>query len=132
MSVPGDKRWELTVLDADFPALELDCLNAADIDRDGHVEIIAGGKSDSCALAWFRPDTGEKGVICQSGFFHVGMAIEDIDGSGISGIVLGEARSKGSDTWMLTWFQPQKDLKLPWKRYVIDPEFEGGAHDILF
>ena len=132
MSAPSDKRWELTILDADIQAWELDCLNAADIDNDGNMEIIAGGKSDTNALSWYRPATGEKGLIFPSGFFHVGMAIEDIDGSGVLGIVVGEERSKGSDTWMLTWFQPQKDLHQPWARNVIDPEFEGGAHDILF
>jgi hypothetical protein len=124
--------YELTILDACIPGDEQVCLNAADIDGDGNGEIITGGNSNQAALVWYRPVTFEKGIIVKKGWFHVGMAIEDIDGDGIKEVVVGEQNPKGSGIWALVIYKAQKDLYLPWSRYIVDPAFEGGPHDIIF
>ena len=101
-----DKKWELTILEADVPAMELDCLATGDVDGDGNIEIIAGGKSSDCALAWYRPATCEKGTIFKSGFFHVGLALEDIDGDGLLEVITGVERVQAPNTWEIVWFKP--------------------------
>lgn len=126
------ETWELQILDADIPAEELDCLNAADIDADGLVEIVVGGRSTEAALVWYRPATREKGIIVQNGAFHVGMALEDIDGDGKKEVVVGEEHPKGSGNWALAVYKTPQDLYQPWERYIVDPAFGGGPHDIIF
>ncbi len=126
------ESWELLLLDAGLQADESDCLNAGDIDGDGNGEIIVGGKSEHEALVWYRPATREKGVIVADGWYHVGMAIEDIDRDGIKEVVVGEQLPKGSRQWAVVMYKAEKDLRRPWARYVIDSDFEGGPHDIIF
>lgn len=119
------KFWELKIIDADPPAETIDSLVAGDLDRDGHVEVVAGGAGH---LMWYRPDTLEKGIIAK-GRYHVGLALEDIDGDGIQEVVAG------SDEELLTiyWFQPGKDLSEAWERFTIDAGSRaGGSHDLIF
>ncbi len=51
---------------------------SADIDGDGKTELIVCGNG---ALLWYRPSTGEKGLVAL-GHFAVGVAVRDLDGDG--------------------------------------------------
>ena len=123
-------QWELLLLDAGVPSDELGCLGVTDIDGDGNQEILTGGNG---ALLWYRPATFENGII-NHGHFHVGMALEDIDGDGLKELVVGERNQeiKDKEAWRLVWYKPGKDLNQPWTHFVMEDNFEGGPHDIVF
>ncbi len=114
-------EWELTILDANPPSCELASLAAGDIDDDGNVELILGGKD---AGVWYRPATRERGVFVKM-HCHVGVALEDVDGDGKLEVVLDADR-------VLYWFKPSKNLYNPWEKFVIDAKPIGAAHDVVF
>ncbi|MDY7011523.1 MAG: hypothetical protein SVV80_12350 [Planctomycetota bacterium] len=122
--------WEQTIIDGGPPVLNFGCSTAGDIDGDWHPEIFAGGDG---GLLWYRPATGERGIIAE-GSFHVGSTLADIHSDGRVGLVCGQRLDSGSwpGKWALVCFKPGDDLNAPWKRYVIDPLANGGAHDVLF
>jgi hypothetical protein len=122
--------WDLTVLDGDPPSSTLASLAVSDIDGDGLVEIITGGVG---ALLWYRPATRERGIIA-TGEFHVGVALEDVNGDGRKEVVVGHRIEsiKDREEWELCWYKPGARLQDQWTRYVIDPHISGGPHDILF
>ena len=122
-----DGNWELMILDGNTDFNSTGCLAAADIDGDGNEEMFIGGNG---ALVWYRPATFEKGVIAY-GNYHVGMALEDVDGCGLPEIFVGE-ENPNTGKWMITWYKPGKDLSQPWERNIIEPAFDGGPHDIVF
>ncbi|MDD5673773.1 MAG: VCBS repeat-containing protein [Chitinivibrionales bacterium] len=125
----GKWCWELMILDGKADTDGLDSLAAADIDGDGKQEMIMGGNG---GLVWYRPATFEKGLIAGGLVqFHVGIALDDVDGCGKPEVFVGEDPGK-KDAWMLTWYKPGKDLRGPWERNIIDPVFGGAPHDILF
>jgi hypothetical protein len=124
------RPWELLVLDAAPPsARQFGDLVAGDVDGDGRDEIIVGGEG---ALLWYRPSTLERGII-GTGHFHVGSALEDLDGDGIKEVVIGERNLDApAETWMITWYKPEMDLSRPWCRHILDEHTAGGAHDLVF
>jgi hypothetical protein len=123
--------WELFVLH-DLPSAvydrpKLSGLAVGDLDGDGQVELIVGGRG---ALFWYRPATFERGTIAE-GQFYPGLALEDVDGDGRVEVVTGCAHPSTS-IWTITWFKPGSNLYRPWARYVLDPACNGGAHDLVF
>jgi len=130
-----ESTWELLILDASPPVNDLGSLATGDLDGDGHGEVVVGGNG---GLWWYRSDTFEKGLIA-TGDFSVGLALEDLDGDGIMEVVAGEQvpaaaipRHGSGQAWAIVWFKADGDLHRPWKRYVLDPACNGGAHDLLF
>lgn len=123
-------RWRLTILDGAPEGLRrMGSLAAGDIDRDGKVEIVSGGEG---ALLWYRPATHEKGRI-GAGNFHVGLALEDLDGDGVKEVVTG--RRIGEDKpekWEIVFYKAPRDWSQPWAVEAIDSPATGGPHDILF
>jgi hypothetical protein len=119
-----EEFWELTILDADPPAGGLGSCAAADIDGDGHVEMVIGGGG---ALLWYRPATFERGVIAE-GRFVVGLATEDVDGDGCLEIVSG-MEDGGSQ---IAWFKSRGGIVGPWDRHMVDGACTGSPHDVLF
>ncbi len=116
--------WELLIIDAAPRARSLGSLGVGDIDGDGQAEVVVGGAG---ALLWYRPATGEKGIAAE-GDFHVGLALGDVDGDGRLEAVAGNTEPLTA----IFWFKPVGDLHEPWERHVLDPDFPGSAHDLLF
>jgi hypothetical protein len=128
------ERWELTILNASFSASRFDSLGAGDIDGDGRMELVVGGDG----LCWYRPQTHEHGLISPY-YTHVGVLVADIDGDGRLEVACGSADSQLDKTSpmktppenQIVWFKPPVDLRENWERYLLDPSYEGHAHDIL-
>ena len=133
-NTPPEHHWELTILDADPASANLVSLDVADLDGDGKLEIIVSGHSGDIndkdrKLLWYRPDTFEQGVVAE-GLFHVGLAAHDIDGDGKKEIL--SSTQEGNDSYALSYFKMGDSLHDKWTKHVIDPQCNGGAHDIIF
>ena len=133
----GNSRpWELTILDADPPMQDTASMAVGDIDADGRLEFVVGGGcvTPDGTLAWYRPSTGEKGVIA-TGHFQCGVALEDIDGDGKFEVITGhsvDSTDYAPGIWKINWFKPVGGLDGPWKQFTIDPKAVGLPHDVLF
>jgi hypothetical protein len=124
--------WDLTILDADPPNQQMNALGAADIDADGHVEIIVGSLN---GISWYRPDTLEHGIISRMST-GIGIDFADIDNDGLIEFAVGDLNpsddGNGSISRRIYWFKPPTDLSQPWLRYCIDENAGGHPHDIIF
>jgi hypothetical protein len=114
-------HWDRIILDAAPPVKELGCLEAGDLDGDGHVEVVVGGDG---GLLWYRPDTFEKGIIAE-GHFGVGLTLEDLDGDGVMEVVAAREMT-------ILWLKPGANLYQPWSLHVIASSCNGSAHDMMF
>ncbi|MHC4713953.1 MAG: FG-GAP repeat domain-containing protein, partial [Planctomycetota bacterium] len=122
--------WELTIIDG-APAEVADeeglaSLAVVDVDGDGQYEIITGGAG---SLLWYRPATGDKGVI-DEGRFHVGVAVADIDGDGELEVVTGTDPADRRRP-QIACYKPPGGAGGAWRKVVIDDNCTGGAHDVL-
>jgi hypothetical protein len=120
-------KWEMLIVDAVPPTETLDSLAAGDVDGDGKPEIITGGNG---AIFWYKSDTYERGIISE-GLFHVGLALEDIDGDGILEVISSKYDAE-TKIYSIVWFKPGADIKAPWTMFTIDPLCAGNPHDLLF
>ncbi len=86
-------------------------------------------------LIWFKPHNFEYGLI-DTGHFHVGVALEDVDLDGKLEVVVGKElypqEGPHMEDYALVWYKPGQRLEDPWMQHTIAPTFGGGPHDILF
>jgi hypothetical protein len=122
----GSDAWELVILDAAPPhETETGGTAAADIDGDGKTELIIAGNG---ALLWYRPTTGERGVI-SLGYYNVGVALQDVDRDGHKEVIAGKNRD---GNWDLYWYKFGATLSDAWTEHLIDNQTAGSPHDIVF
>ncbi len=123
--------WELVILDACPTETMQDIGGTAvgDIDKDGKTEVIISGNG---GLVWYRPSTGEKGVIAR-GVFGVGVALADVDGDGRLEVIATEkARSGASgEKWVIWWYKFGANLHDSWTGHIVDDETAGNPHDVV-
>ncbi|HHY83658.1 MAG TPA: VCBS repeat-containing protein [Clostridiales bacterium] len=124
-----DGYWEYMILDGKLDMTDTGCITAADFDGDGRQEVFVGGTDGW--LIWYRPVTFENGKI-DKGTYHVMFALEDVDGDGLPELFVGRDADNGGSE--IVWYRPKakRDLAGDWEKYVVDPDFEGVAHDIVF
>jgi hypothetical protein len=95
-----------------------------DIDRDGHLDFVLGGRPFSPSqLYWFEyqgPDRWVRHLVGTNYLSDVGLAALDVDGDGWPDRVCSGV-----------WFRnPGNPREQPFERIVFD-EHAAGAHDIL-
>ena len=122
-----NQQWELTILDAAPPVTDLGAFIAGDIDNDGKPEMVVGGGGK---LLWYRPLDNKHGIIAE-GKFHVGLALEDVDGDGKLEIVT-EEHDFHSEAKRISWYKLREDGSAQWDRHFIDDNCLAGAHDLYF
>ncbi len=123
------EHWNLTIIDA-LPKNcdELHSLAAVDLYENGQKYIITGGKE---GMYWHCPKEKTKGVICERGAFHVGLAAADLNGDGILEIYAAEM-NRAVGIFKIVCFVVGDDINKPWKKLTIDNYCTGNPHDIVF
>ena len=130
LCVDDRHQWELTLLKGDLPLKTASSVWAKDIDGDGNVEVLVSG----CGMYWFRPKTHENGLVIDNDVkqIHGGLHVDDIDGDGLLEVICGENLLSEDANRELVWYKPQEGMKAPWERHMIDTDFPGYSHDLLF
>ena len=113
-SLAGDRKWMFAI--------------ALDIDLDGHLDIVAGGKSPDAKVAWFEAPATDKRVLSQWGYHEMSNAgwimsliPHDMDGDGDPDIVVSDRRSEGG-LMGARWLEnpaPGGDPTGPWPNHFI-------------
>lgn len=121
--------WEEIIVDGDMGLDDGAGLFVADIDSDGHQEIVAAGKN---GIRWYRFDTYESGWVTQIGdTYSVGVTGFDVTGNGRMELV-SSYQKKNDTQWGIVWFEMPANLQDEWKMHFVDATFEGNPHDLLF
>jgi hypothetical protein len=128
----ANSDWELVILDGAPPHMtETGGAASADIDGDGKTELVVCGNG---ALLWYRPSTGEKGLVAL-GHFAVGVALRDLDHDGRMEIMAGKLApvpAGSPENWDLSWYKSGRNLQDPWSEFVFDGDTAGHPHDLIF
>lgn len=120
-------NWDELVYDSKPEGMEgYESLGIGDIDGDGELEAVCGGGG---GLYWYRIRTAEKGIIAMDIYNSVGICCRDIDGDGEDEIFIAEAPYKGQKNHRISWFDR---VDGEWVLHVLDPDYFGTAHDIIF
>lgn len=132
------EQWlHLTSKNGDLPVPPIDreqtfCM-VVDIDLDGVDEIVLGGRNQSPALVYLKPDpNGWKTIIIDDTDVRIeaGGAFHDIDGDGYPDIVAGGDWMSNKLYW---WKNPgPSETGSAWKRYEIKNKGKNQFHDQLF
>jgi hypothetical protein len=109
-----------------FPIPDGEGLKAADIDRDGDLDIVVTQK-------WFE-NPGDlakewKGHDYAGAYKHDKLFIDtaDVDLDGLIDIVLSPSEPK-NERYRLSWFKAPADPRSVWAEHVIDPDVEAVHH----
>lgn len=138
MAQISTNQWRhLSSKNGDLPVPPIDreqtfCM-VIDIDQDGIDEIVLGGRNQSPALVYLKPDTdGWKTFIIDDSDVRIeaGGAFFDIDGDGYPDIVAGGDWMSNQLFW---WKNPGRQGKNEvWKRYEIMSAGNNQYHDQIF
>ncbi len=123
-----NKSWDYQIFN-DLPnnITEFGSLGVSDIDGDLRLEMVM---STNDGMIWYRPMTFEYGVIVNFPS-HIGIALEDIDRDGRLEILTAERFPGQPERYALVWLKRGARSEDIWTKFVIDPHFEGGPHDIV-
>jgi hypothetical protein len=127
MSVPettqADLRFKHHFIDADLPGKEYGQTTLVDVDRDGDLDFITGGKDPQKHVFWFEfraPDEWARHVVGENHPSDVGGTAIDVDGDGWVDHVSGGV-----------WYRNRgKPREQPFERVVFDKDL-SAVHDLL-
>lgn len=120
--------FKRVIIDPTPPGTENDVCLVGDINGNGRVDIVVGGKYGSNNFVWYENPTWERHVI---GKIHAeaGGVLVDITGNGRLDIIVGNPwdtppdRFAGYTNNELYWFECPDDPTEPWRSRVITDRF---------
>ncbi len=123
-------RFKHTIIDTQTPGSENDVCLIADVDGDGHNDVIIGGKVGEGNLVWYEYPNWTRHTIGTANL-EAGGATMDITGSGLPDLIVGRPHWKPEDPGReLYWFENPGDSGTPWQKHVIYDRFHK-YHDQL-
>jgi len=111
-------KFEHTVIDPEAPGSLNDVCLIADVDGDGHNDIIVGGKVGENNVVWYQYPDWKRHTI-GTARLEAGGVMLDITGNGRPDLVAGNDWG-GNE---LYWFENPGSPDRPWPRRLIESEF---------
>ena len=108
-------EFEHVVIDAETPGLENDVCLVADVDGDGHNDVIIGGKQGEGNVVWYQYPDWRRHTI-GTARLEAGGVMLDITGNGRLDLVAGNDYT-GRE---LYWFENPGEPGRPWTRRLIE------------
>lgn len=112
-------RFRHEIIDPDPPGAELDLCLPADLDGDGRIDILIGGKQGDPNLFWYRNPDWTRFALATSPNLEAGGAMVDLTGNGRLDLFCGE-QYNGNRLW---WFENPDDPTGLWPRHLICSEY---------
>jgi hypothetical protein len=119
----GELAFRHHLIDRDLPGASYGQTCLVDVDRDGDLDFITGGKGPELSIFWFefqRPDAWRRHVLGTHHPSDVGGQALDVDGDGWFDHVTG-------GVWYRNTGRPREE---PFERIVFDPEL-AAVHDLV-
>lgn len=110
-------RFERIVVDSETPGVLNDVCLLADVNGDGHADIIIGGKRGEGNIVWYEYPDWRRHTI-GTGILESGGATLDISGNGLPDLICGQPAFTGGGK-ELYWFENPGKAGAPWQRYLI-------------
>ncbi len=137
--------WEYKIVDALPPAKELHSFAVGKLEENGPNVMVTGGFG---GLFLYYGKQHERITIDKDRFFHVGLALEDIDGDGVCEIIVAEEvlsadiagiayddiniKDYRTNHFKIIAYKMGETITDPWTRCELDSNCMGNPYDIYF
>lgn len=111
-------RFRHEIIDADPPGSRHDIVLLHDINGNGKLDIVIGGKLGDVNLFWYENPSWRRHDMALSPNLEAGGLMVDITGNGLTDIVAGQSGEKNRNR-ELTWFERPDDPTQTWTRRLI-------------
>ncbi len=112
-------RFRHQVIDPDPPGSEHDITLLADLNGDGRLDIIIGGKEGAINLFWYENPSWQRHDMAPAPGLEAGGVVLDVNGDGRPDVVAGQQMPETE----LYWFECPPDPRDRWKRHLIEDRF---------
>lgn len=113
-------RFRHQVIDPNPPGAQMDITLLADIDGDGHTDIVIGSKAGEVNLWWYKNPSWERYPMAVAPNLEAGGVVLDINRDGRPDIVAG-MQYGGRE---LYWFENPPDPTKRWTKRIIENRFQ--------
>ena len=137
--------WEMKIIDALPPVVELHSFAAGRLQKDGPNVMVTGGLG---GLFLYYGEDFKRITIADKGFFHVGLTLEDVDGDGVLEVITSEQMISPQDisidelrkdkkqikggVYKIVGYKMGASVEDKWTRFELDSHCKGNPHDIYF